>query len=223
MSYTPGRPGSVMTAAVLLLIYGSLMLVCGLCGGAGQFIKDPNDPMGLEEFMAKELPAHQVMEITQAVSNVVIALTMILAALGILQLMPAARIAAYCATIYEIVWAVVHSAYTVIFVFPVTERMFAQVAQNQPPMPFDFGQLMTGGMWVGVTLSFCICLGFCVPIILCLSTKSARAAFAWEYTPEFSPHDRLSRFDDLDDDDSYKPRPPGPRSPGDTGFSDRSL
>jgi hypothetical protein len=209
----PKTPGLVITAGVLLIVYGSLMLLCGICGGSALFINDPDG----EALMVKEVPGYTIVKIGEPVSNLLVGATMIASGIGVLQLMSIARIAAYVVCLYQIVFTIVRNTFTAIFVFPMMERLVAQQAQNQPPMPFDMGQIMKSSMWLGVAIAVLIPLVFCFPILYFLSVKPARDAFAG-VLPEEPPQDRPPRYDGYDDDD--RPRPP--KSPGDTGITDRS-
>jgi len=208
MNHSPPRPGSVITAAVLLFVYGSLMLFCNLCGAGVVAANGGNDPA-----VANELPSHIYVQGVSMALGLLMAVGMIVAGIGILQLMPIARIAAYGLCLADIFVSLLDSTYQAIFVFPVTDKIIAQAIQNQPPAPFDFAQLMRGGQWFGLCLGISIVLAFCVPIMIFLSTRSARAAFAGEFQPE---PPRRDRFDDYDDDD-YPPKAP-PTFPGDTGI-----
>ena len=210
MPYQLKTPGVVVTAGVLLIVYGSLMLTCGVCGGFGLAINDPGD-----DELAAEVPGYAIVQVGETASNLLIGVAMILSGVGVLRLMPIARIGGYATSIYEIVLAVFHSVYNIVFVFPAVE------AQNAPPMPFNFGGLLTGSMWFGLIIGLALTLGLCGPIIYLLSVPAARAAFADEFQGE-PPRDSGRRHGDLDDDDDDSGAPaPRPFDPGHGGIKER--
>jgi hypothetical protein len=214
MNHSPPRPGSVITAAVLLFVYGTLMLACNLCSVGVVAANGGNN----NNAVAQELPFDIYVQIVTMALSLLLAAGMIAAGVGTLRLMPIARIATYGLCVADIFISLLGSAYQAIFVFPVTEKIFAQAVQNQPQAPFDFAQLIKGSQWFGLCLGISIVLAFCIPIMIFLSTASARAAFKGEYHPEPPPRDRRDRFDDFDDDDDdYRSKSP-PRFPGDTGI-----
>ena len=221
MPYKTKRPGTVIAAAVLLIIYGAVNLTCAICAGASFLGKDADDPMQLDAMIEKDLPTYNIIQTGIAVSNLLVGGMMIVSALGVLRLMRSARIIALILGTYDVLMAILNSIYSIIFVFPVTERIFAQVAQNQPPMPLDFAQFMNGSLWFMLLFSLVTCLALCIPVIILLATRSARAAFAGEYMQDPPPEDYRSRYDDDDDDEGYAPSPRSPRSPGDTGITER--
>jgi hypothetical protein len=206
-------PGTVITAAVFLFIYGGLMLLCVVCSGAEAGMLDPNNPDN--ELLAKEVPAHNFVQIATAVANLPVGLIMIVAGVGLLRLMPSARYLAYGITIFEILLALLHSVHAAVWVIPAQNRLFMEEVPNQPPDPV--AQIMNASMWGMLFFGLGLVLVFLVPVIFLLSTPSARAAFASEYF-EPPPDFRRPRYDDFDDDDDHFGRPPSSR---DTGFRDR--
>jgi sulfite exporter TauE/SafE len=206
-------PGTVISAAVCLFIYGGLMLLCVGCAGANPDAFDPNNPDN--ERLAKEVPGHAVIEIGTAVLNLPVGLLMILAGVGLLRLMPSARYLAYGITLFEIVLALLHSIHSAVWVIPAQNRIVAEQIPNLPPGPF--AELLLASMWGMLLFGLALVLVFLVPVIFLLSTRSARAAFASEYFDP-PPHLRRRPYDDFDDDDDDFGRPPSAR---DTGFRER--
>jgi len=224
MDHPPRRPGSVLTAAILLIVFGAFLLMCGICGGAGLAVAGPANAGGPEEILAKDLPGHQIIDIGNVIANLLIGLAMILAGVGVLNLMPIARYAAYVVVVFHLLKSVGQAAYGAIFIVPVMEKIVAQQAPNQQQAPFDIGKVMAGGMWFGIALGLIIPLAFCVPIIILLSVRSARAAFSGARDAD-EPRDedeRRPRYGGYDDDDDYSPPKKPPTAPGDTGITDRS-
>ena len=223
MPRAPKRPGAVMTAAVLLFVYGGLMLVSSCCG-VGQVLligmADENGGQGAnvlpdlvagERAIAKEVPSYLAVQISTHAFNLLIGGTMVLAGIGVLQLRPAARGAAIMASATDIFLTLIVSAYNAIVVLPVNDRLMAPEVQNMPP---EFGNFLQAGLWGGVCFGIVFTLAFCGPIILTLNLKTVRDAFAGKF-PKAPPDLRRDEYDD--DDDHYG----GPRSSDDTGFSER--
>src|SRR5205085_2065611 len=107
-----------IAAAVLLLLYGSLMLVCSVCGALDAMAGNQD----MRAFMEKELPATESIAIIQVCSNLMIGVGMITLGIFVLQLNKYARFGAYVACAYELSLRLVHTSYSVIFEFPVMDR-----------------------------------------------------------------------------------------------------
>ena len=208
-------PASVSTAAILLFVYGGMMVFCNTCGIAMASVGD--DP-GMRDAMEKEVPGSGAVEVAAMVIGIALSLSMIVVGIGLYRLSPAARYAAFGVAALEIVITLVHSGYVAILVVPVQERLLAAEAQNMPPMGFDFAGVMSTSMWVGLAMSVGACLAFCLPVIWFLSTPAARAAFERGYL-EPLPSERRPRYDGYDEDEDDHDPPP-PRGP-ETGFTDR--
>jgi hypothetical protein len=212
MNHLPKRPGTVVAAAVLLFIYGAFNLSCSFCAGISFVAGDPNEAQ-----IAQEVPGYQIVNITQAVSNLLTGAAMIALGVGVLHLMPIARIGAFLVCSYEILMALAYTVYAIALVIPATQRVLAAQAQNNPQAAFDVGQLMNVFVWGSLVFADLLALSMCGLIMIFLSGKNVRAAFADEYEGDPRP-DRLPRHYDDDDDNP----PPSPRSPGDnTGITDR--
>jgi hypothetical protein len=213
MNHLPKRPGTVVAAAVLLFIYGAFNLSCSFCAGISFAAGDPNEAQ-----IAREVPGHQIVNISQAISNLLTGAAMIALGVGVLQLMPIARIGAFLICSYEILMALAHTVYSVVLVIPATQRVMAAQAQNNPQAPFDVVQVMNISVWGFLVFAVLLTLSMCGLIMIFLSGKNVRAAFADENQGE-PPPDRLPRrYDDYDDD--YPPPRP---SSGETGITDRPL
>ncbi len=232
MPRKPKTPGFVITAAVLLFIYGSLMLVCSGCGVAQMALAAaapapegpprPDDVFAQERELAKRIPSYTAVEASIHVYNLVLGVTMIVAGLGALYLKPFARYAGSGAAAADLFMTCTHGiVYNVLVVFPVNDRILEEQAQNGQINMAGFAQTATWGALVfGVLLT----LVFCGLIVLFLNLKKSRDAFAGKF--ELDPEEeRLARFDafnDDDEDDDYRrPRPTAPKAPGDTGITEK--
>jgi len=219
-------PGSIFSAAIIMFVYGGLLLFCGVCGSASSLLQDEKTK-AMQAEMEKAAPALTVVSIASNASYLLIGVLFIVAGLGVLRLNKASRILAYVCCAVILLMTISSSIYTAIFVFPVQQRLIMEEMQkNNPPMPFDMNKLMTASMAFGLLVAIGVPLLFCVPILILLNVKTARDAFAG-VSPEPDEEDpyairRKPRREEDDDgySDEYESGKP-PRSPGDTGITDK--
>jgi hypothetical protein len=221
-------PGSVISASVLMFIYGSLLLMCGTCGGVAIAMQPQNDPMGVQAMLEKEAPGHFAVSIATPVFNTLFGFMFIASGIGVLRLVRLFRVTAYLACAGILLTTIAQTTYTAIFIMPVQQRLIMQQMQNpnNPPMPanMNMNMIMTGSMAFGILLVLVIHVAFCLPTVILLSVKSAREAFAG-IGPEPDDDDpyairrRPRRDEDSEDDDDEPVRRPSSR--GDTGITDR--
>lgn len=228
MPRKPKCPGFVITAAVLLFIYGTLMLVCSFCSAVEIAVlamvpDQPNQGAGLFEQqleLAKRVPGYVVVEGCEGVCNFASGAVMIVVGFGVLRLKPSARFVANGAAAAELLKAFLYALFTVFVVFPANDQIMAEQMQNAPPNMANVTQTMA---WFGLIFQTVLDMAFCLPILGFLNLKKSRDAFAGNFEPD--PHEeRLARFDQFDegeDDDYGPPRSRPPRLPGDTGITGR--
>lgn len=205
-------PGSVLTGAILLFVYGAYMLICGIASGGINLAVGADDPVN--QALAKELPAHYVVEAGVVIFNVILGLAMIASGALVLLLHPAGRWIGSGFAAADMILSLVMCVYSLVVIQPIAER---ELAAEMGPAPFDLAKLtsvfIASSACFGVMMSWCLC----APILITLNMKSARDAFAGKLPPPpdtFEPRDR----DDQDDDDNDpQPRPPS-ESRGDTGI-----
>jgi hypothetical protein len=172
--------------------------------------------------MAKRVPAYAFVNGWVTLSNFVIGATMIVVAIGILQLRPVARVIAICCCVYELLSCIVFSGYSALFAIPATQDILAAEMANNPQAPFDIEKFSIGAMWFSLGLAILLVLGLCVPVIFLLRTPAARKVFADEFESD-TPERHRRRFPEQDDADDDLPPPSFPRRSGDTGFADRPF
>lgn len=221
MARAYGIPGVVIAAAVIMFVYGGLLLLCVTCSGISLAAKPP-DHMGLQEALDKEAPGHNIVPVVVMGFNFLFAVGFIAAGFGVLWHSQIARYATYliCLAIFLITLA--STIYNAVVVSPVTERvmqrhMFQQAPGQRPPI--DMGPFLVGGRILGIMIALGIPLLFCAPIVILLSVKSARDAFAGKIpAPPAEDEERRSRY--RGDDDDYRPPSREPKFPGDTGIQE---
>lgn len=236
MRRVPSTPAGIMTAAVLLFTYGGLLLTCGVCGtigGAAGLAMKGNQPANekrLQEIIDKEAPGNQIVGFANTAMHFVMGAAMIGAGIGVLMWSQIARFAAYALIVLELMLSCGVKVYQMAVVMPATQKMMDELMKEQqkmgaPPMPFDLGALMTGtGAIVSVVILLAQ-LGLLIPVVICLSTAGARAAFSGKLqaaTDQRADDERDRRSGDDDYDDGFNaPKPP--KNPGDTGIQSSEL
>lgn len=230
MSYSPRRPGPAIAAAVLLIIVGAWGLLGAFCGSGGMLLQQAFQPpagpgeernllVPVEPQVAKEVPSAPAVETTAFVVNLLLSVAMIVAGVGILRMQPHARLLAMVVAVADILVTLAHTAYSVVLILPVENRLLDEEAKNMPAeVPFDFFGMIKGAMWGGAIFNVVFTLAIWITVLLMLNSKSVRAAFADELEPREPPRrdDSRSRYDDYDDD-----LPPLRPSSGETGITDR--
>ncbi len=231
MSYAPHRPGLAIAAAVLLIIFGSLGMLGAFCGGGGMLLQQAFQPPGgageeqgfvgpVDPQVAKEVPSAPAVETSAFVLNLLLSVAMIVAGVGILRIQPRARVLAMVVAVADILVTVAHTAYSVMLILPVENRLLDEEAKNMPAeVPFDLFGIIKSAMWGGAALNVIFTLAIWITVLFMLNSKSVRAAFADELEPAEPPwrEDSRSRYDDYDDDLP----PPSRKATGDKGITDR--
>ena len=240
MPATPKRPGTILGAAILLLIFGVYALLGGLCAGfialnpsalenlANLLPRPPagpngkqQDPLEAQKRVAKEAPAYvPVMACTQAVGTL-LGLLALIAGLGALKMKPSARRLGIFVALAVIVSTLIQTGYNFAYVVPITIQVAEEQAEDRPPgMPDMSGatKVMTYGFTAFAIVFQLVIWGI---ILMLLRSKSATDAFAGKFPedPPTSAQEQPSRYEGYDDD-AARPAPP-PKLPGDTGITDR--
>jgi hypothetical protein len=230
MVRSPGTPGTLITAAIFMFVYGALLLICAGCGGIGALIqpRGADDPLGLQAALDKDAPGHRVVPIVVAALQFVFAIGFIGSGVGLLFRNRIAQIATYAVCLCTILTTCCSTGYNAFVVSPVTEKVLGDNLKRdmrqqggQAP-PFDINAMMVGGRVVGIIIAVGIPLFFCTPVLILISLKSARDAFAGKLEPSLDDYDRDDRDDRRRDDDGYDddyPRSPrGRGDPDETGI-----
>jgi hypothetical protein len=230
MSYSPRRPGPAIAAAVLLIVVGGWGVVGAFCGGGGMLLQQAFQPPAgpgedwnflvlVDPEAAKEVPSAPAVETTAFGLNLLLSLAMIAAGVGILRMQSHARVLGMVIAVADILATLAHTAYSVILVYPVQNRLLDEEAKNMPPeVPFDPFGVLKGAMWGGAVFNVVFTLAIWITVLFMLNSKSVRAAFADELEPPEPPRrdDSRSRYDDYDHE-----LPPLRPSSGETGITDR--
>jgi hypothetical protein len=192
------RPGSVTTAAVLAIIYGSLVILCSVCGlasvamqGANQNLFGGGDAQQaqlqkqIEETLQRDVPLYRAVQIVAPVVGLVFGVAMLVAGFGLLGVYSWARFLAVGTAILAMLFNVVQTLYQVIFMIPGMNRVFSDVLPNAmakagPPPP-GVMQIVQASLVAGAVIGVVIQLGvivYLLIIVFLLFGRTARAAFA---------------------------------------------
>ena len=135
------RPGSVTAAAVLSIIYGSLFTLCGMCAvagmvGQGAMVKNffgGNDPVQIqvqnewEQALQRDVPTYQAFQIGTNFVNLALAVSLLIAGIGLLSMNPWARTLAMTASLLAILSYIFQVIYLGVYVFPSMNRIFQEI------------------------------------------------------------------------------------------------
>jgi hypothetical protein len=191
------RPLSVVSAAVLALLYGGLFTLCNLFGlisvatqgMINQALAAGNPQQQemqkkIEEAMERDVPGYRVMQIATPVVGLVEALAILIAGIGLLGMYSWARTLALAATWFAIISRVCQAVFQAVFVIPASgNALEAALPGAMPPGPAaeQFGKMMRAMIPAMMFLA----VGFLVLTIIYLSIivfllmrRHVREAFA---------------------------------------------
>jgi hypothetical protein len=233
MSAKAKTPGMVIFVGVILIIVGSWSLIGGLCGGGSMaFIAlspeppgpkakgQPPDPAAPQRFIAKEVAGYYAVVFSLMAVDMLFGLGQLFAGIGLLRLSSTARMLAILLTLGKLLVSFGGHAYNLLLVLPAQARFFeANPMPQGQGAPFDLGAITQAFTAIILVLVIVIQLIVAATILVVLNRKSTRDAFAAASQPSTEEDERpRSRYEGYDDDDQP---PPSPRSPGDTGITDR--
>jgi hypothetical protein len=193
------RPGSVTAAGVLAIIYGCLFIVCGLCGVGGLAMQGTQDVFGggdpqqaqmqkqMKEAMERDIPGLQVTQIAMPIVNLVEAITLLVAGIGLFGMHSWARGLALVGAGTAITTTVLHTVYQIVFVIPaMTGAMAAAIPAAMPKGPGPnpgpaFANVMEAMSPVMGFITAVICIAVVIYlsiIVFLLLRRNVRVAFA---------------------------------------------
>lgn len=237
MPLPPKRPGTVLFVGVLLIIIGGWSLLGGLCATAplvGAAIGgdqppgpvQPGDAGAVHRFFAKEVTGYFPVMFTLMAVNMLLGFGQLLSGIGLFRMNSAARLSAIGLSLVKLLFAFVGHAYNFLLVLPAQKRFF----ELNPPLPpgqqapFDIGAFMSAFTFIILGITILIQLTLFAVIVILLSTKGTRDAFAAAASPQADEDDetggkRRSRYEGYEDDDDFGQSPRRPNSPPETGIT----
>lgn len=223
----PQRPGVVTAAAILLLVFGSLGIIGGVCGGAGLAVmfsldkllppKPANQPdvfMGIRILpkLASEAPGYVPIMVGTTAFHLILSIAGIIAGIGAFKLKPSARTVGMSVAIGMIVLNLLSSVYQMAVVQPAQNRLMVQELGVGPIPGGEASTVMTGVMLLFQVL---FSAGIWLTVFFLLNSARSRDAFAGKWPLQNAEDDRWgerprSPYAGYDDDGN----PPGPPQTG---------
>jgi hypothetical protein len=218
------RPGCVIAAAVLSIIYGTLFTICGCCGVAGfavqgmanQGLFGAGNPQqaqmekDLNEAMEKDAPGFRIVNACANVANLIEALALLGGGIFLFGMHPWARRTVLASALVAVLTTAANTIYQLVFVVPAMSNVMAAAMPKGPGPGPDMGKLLRAVMPVSAVLTallWLMVIVYLLAIVVLLVLPHVRAAFSAETLPETH---RRPRYDDADD--AFEPYPPaGPQ------------
>jgi len=194
------RPGSVTAAAVLSIIYGSLLTLCGLCslvmlvaqGAIGENLLGGGNPVQkklkkeIEDVMRRDVPGYQVVGPVNNILSLGEAIALLCAGIGLLNMRSWARSLALWICLVIIAHTIFHGVYQSVFVIPALNRLFQEVlppflvAQNADPKDFQVLEslrMVTTLAAIMTVIIYVLLVVYLVIIVVLLCRQHVRSAF----------------------------------------------
>jgi hypothetical protein len=203
------RPTVVTVMAILNIVFGSLGLLCNLCGAA-QLVMNiasanrvgpgggPDPSAQLWKAMTEEIPAYVPVQIGNLLVSLLLSAVLLASGIGLLKMQKWARVAAISYAVFDILLRIGALAYHFAFVSPVMSRALNRVMQGQfrqanTPTP-DMGFLwnLINVLTVGIVAIFII---YDAVLLITMLLPAVGRAFAQQPLDE-----EEERFDEEGDD-----------------------
>ncbi len=172
------RPQSVLVTAIVNLVFGGLLLLCGVCGALGNVFVTAlphasgaatpnNSSVEMVHFITDHVPSYTAVMVVRGVTLVVLGILILVAGVGLLSMQGWARWLAVGYAVVAIVQELIYVLYQLIAVEPVAERHQIDIMRLQP------GQ-KPPGYETGLHAGFLV--GFAAPLLLLALVVIAQAA-----------------------------------------------
>jgi hypothetical protein len=203
------RSGAFTTFAVLNLIVGSFLLLCGVCSGIDWTVTVNNQDMTqqLKAFLNQEIPNYTTYKIGGAVLSVVLGLGLIASGVGLLNMQNWARV---LAIIFCVIGILHHSGLVYLqlaLVNPALERFFGRF-----PFLSFFPKFVT---LLGVVEYLAGAIFFLIQLaVLPASSAGVPVQADYDYDEDERPRHRRRIEDEDDDEEDFEEddRPPRRRT-----------
>jgi hypothetical protein len=233
------RPGSVIAAAVLAIIYGSLFMICGLCGlvslaaqgTINQGLFGGGDPQQaqmqkqVQEAIERDVPGLRVFQIAGTIVGLAEALALLIAGIGLLGMHSWARKLAVITALIAVASTAFQVIYQVVFVMPATTNAMkvalpAAMPKGPGPGPApgaaqiaQMMEVMFTAINIGTVIFCVLVIAYLLVIVILLQRRPVRAAFAaWGLPAEAQMRPNREEAED----DGWRPSAL-PRNPEDEG------
>jgi hypothetical protein len=187
------RPTAVLVMAILNMVFGGMGLACSLCLGFSiaflaimfnqpDFAKEPGmrDLKDMVESMNREIPWMFPYLIGNAVLDLVLAIVLLVAGIGLLKMRPWARITSIVYAVVRIATQIGGVVFTYGFINPAAERWQQNFLARHGHMqadagPFGNNPLVQGAMGV---VSIAMAVAYAIALLIVMFLPQVRAAFA---------------------------------------------
>src|ERR1043165_8492655 len=196
MAITRTRPNTVLVAAILTLVYSAYAILGAVCAGSlftivamGAMPKLPapavpgqkkqHDIFELWHRMVKEAPSSAGVEIGASAVGLCLGVAAIIAAINLLRMTPRARIMGIAVAVGNILLMLANTGFQFVVVIPIHNQIVDEQVENLGnPAGGGLGGFLKGPVWVTLAFSAFFNVAIWLTVILLLSSKAARNAFA---------------------------------------------
>lgn len=209
------RPGTVTAAAIILFIVAGLSLLGSVCGG-GQFVfamasgepaappkGQPPGMMDQHHFFAKEIPGYYAFGIGTSVLDILIALGLFAAGIGLWGVKSWSGKLAIGLTLFKLLLVMGGHIYGFAFILPAQQKFFEQhpIVAGPGAPEIDIGKItaITGAATIACIGVFQLAIA--ALIVMLLLTSSARDALAGRLPPPKDDERPRSKYEGYDEDD----------------------
>lgn len=216
------RPTSVLVIAILHLVFGSLGLMCNLCGLGSQMagmqgnsFAPRNDPQQaevqrkMENAMEQAAPHGKLVQIANTAFSLCFAVMLLAAGIGLLNMAPWARGLSISYGILALIENIGMAIYTILMIIPAMDTMMSQMLQAQLKTAQDkqvMETIVTGTKAVMfVTVLFPLIYPFVV--LLVMNTTTVKNAFRGNGDVAFGEERERTLMEGFPPGDSFRPGP----------------
>ena len=238
------KPGSVTAAAIMAIIFGSLALLCGFCGIAGQaaqganfnFMGGQGDPNAavfqelqkeMEKSLQAEVPFANIIQIAGTIINLVLGSLMLIGGTGLINMKPWSRKLTLSASLLFILNYLIQIVFQLVKVMPATKKAMQEampkameaMPKGGAPLPPNFPEMMETFVYLGFGLMmvfFVFVIIYLLIIVGLLMRKNVRIAFANLGQPGLEEAGGQQFGERREHDDDWQPRtsPPPAKDQG---------
>lgn len=194
------RPGTVTAAGVLCIIYGSVGVLCGICGvislvmqasGANLFAGgdalQAQLQVEMEAALRREVPAYQTVQVITSIFGLIVPIVLLTSGIGLFGLRPWARTLTLIFVWFGIALYLFQTVWMLAFVFPALNNVFQVIlprlvgAGGAGALPANALQTLRGVMTlisVVTVILYGVVIAYLATILILLAGARVRMAFA---------------------------------------------
>lgn len=207
------RPTLIFVMAILNFVMGGITLLCGLCAAGGNALvaaMGTNQQMGVGDMTAhmdKEVPGWQVIEVGRGLLLILLAVILIVAAIGLLKMQTWARWVCVFYAVASILLTIAHTTFELGVAKPAMDK-WQQKQTNQPPPSgaYKAGEMVGAGMVAAIPIIYALTLGviMILPNVGEAFDRANRRPRVPRHDEDYYQDDEEEERDDYDDDRGYR-------------------